>query len=92
EPLLNDALAMTKLLFAGDHPNVATSLNNLAVLYQSLGRYSDAEPLLNDALAMFQRVFAGVSVSTITLNIPSELDNGEREAIALALETEERFC
>ncbi|MEH2411727.1 DUF3368 domain-containing protein [Nostoc sp.] len=31
-----------------------------------------------------------ISVSTITLNIPPELDNGEREAIALALETGER--
>nr|WP_225226064.1 DUF3368 domain-containing protein [Komarekiella delphini-convector] len=31
-----------------------------------------------------------ISVSTITLNIPSELDNGEREAIALAIETGER--
>jgi len=31
-----------------------------------------------------------VSVSTIAINILSELDKGEREAIALALETEER--
>ncbi|MEH2252988.1 hypothetical protein [Nostoc sp.] len=30
-----------------------------------------------------------ISVSTITFNISPELDNGEREAIALALETGE---
>ena len=28
-----------------DHPDVATSLNNLALLYDSLGDYSKAEPL-----------------------------------------------
>lgn len=28
-----------------DHPDVANSLNNLAVLYESQGRYSEAEPL-----------------------------------------------
>ncbi|MBN3946730.1 MAG: DUF3368 domain-containing protein [Nostoc sp. NMS7] len=39
--------------------------------------------------AIADRWLQVVSVSTITLNIPSELDNGEREAIALALETEE---
>ena len=29
-----------------DHPDVARSLNNLAVLYYEQGRYADAEPLL----------------------------------------------
>ncbi|NJO76587.1 MAG: tetratricopeptide repeat protein, partial [Leptolyngbyaceae cyanobacterium RM1_406_9] len=28
-----------------DHPDTATSLNNLALLYHSMGRYSEAEPL-----------------------------------------------
>jgi Tetratricopeptide repeat len=28
-----------------DHPQVATSLNNLAGLYESQGKYSEAEPL-----------------------------------------------
>ncbi|MEH2165363.1 MAG: hypothetical protein V7K41_01515 [Nostoc sp.] len=40
--------------------------------------------------AIADRWLQVVSVSTITLNIPSELDKGEREAIALALETGER--
>ena len=35
-----------------DHPNVASSLNNLAVLYQSQRRYSDAEPLFKRSLAI----------------------------------------
>jgi tetratricopeptide (TPR) repeat protein len=46
---------MTKRLFTGDHPDVATSLNNLAFFYKSQGRYSEAEPLYLDALAMSER-------------------------------------
>jgi tetratricopeptide (TPR) repeat protein len=46
-------------LFTGDHPNIATSLNNLASLYDSQGRYSEAEPLYLDALEMTKRLFTG---------------------------------
>jgi tetratricopeptide (TPR) repeat protein len=35
---------------------VAASLNNLAALYRSQGRYSDAEPLCRDALEMSKRL------------------------------------
>jgi tetratricopeptide (TPR) repeat protein len=35
-----------------NHPDLATSLNNLAALYESQGRYSEAEPLLKDAIAI----------------------------------------
>ncbi|MDZ8137247.1 MAG: tetratricopeptide repeat protein [Nostoc sp. DedQUE04] len=50
---------MLVALFAGDHPDVASSLNNLALLHKSQGRYSDAELLYSDALAMTKRLFAG---------------------------------
>ena len=33
EPLLTEALDMTKRLFKGDHPSVATTLSNLARQY-----------------------------------------------------------
>jgi tetratricopeptide (TPR) repeat protein len=33
-----------------DHPSLATHLNNLALLYQSQGRYSEAEPLFLQAV------------------------------------------
>jgi len=36
--------------FGQDHPNTATSLNNLAQLYCNLGDYSRAEPLYKQAL------------------------------------------
>ncbi|WP_146034064.1 tetratricopeptide repeat protein, partial [Nostoc cycadae] len=35
-----------------EHPSVANSLNNLALLYNSQGRYSEAEPLYIQALAL----------------------------------------
>jgi tetratricopeptide (TPR) repeat protein len=50
---------MRKRLFTGDHPDVATGLNNLASLYQSQGKYSEAEPLYLEALEMRKRLFTG---------------------------------
>ena len=38
-----------------DHPDVANSLNNLAVLYRDLGRYEAAEPLFKRALAIDEK-------------------------------------
>jgi tetratricopeptide (TPR) repeat protein len=46
-------------VFTGDHPDVASSLNNLAYLYDSQGKYSEAEPLYLDALEMRKRLFTG---------------------------------
>ncbi|MDJ0615876.1 MAG: tetratricopeptide repeat protein [Calothrix sp. MO_192.B10] len=59
EPWREECLGVCQVLFAGDHPDVATSLNNLAELYRSQGRYAEAEPLLVDALEMTKRLFAG---------------------------------
>ncbi len=33
-----------------NHPDYATSLNNLAVLYEAMGRFTDAEPLYRQAM------------------------------------------
>jgi Flp pilus assembly protein TadD len=35
-----------------DHPDVATSLNNLAALYQAQGQYAQAEPLFKRSLTI----------------------------------------
>ncbi len=45
EPLLVRSLEIRERQLGVDHPNVATSLNNLALLYKTQGRYSEAEPL-----------------------------------------------
>ncbi|MEL7036073.1 MAG: CHAT domain-containing tetratricopeptide repeat protein, partial [Cyanobacteria bacterium J06592_8] len=43
-------------LLRPEHPDVAISLNNLAVLYNSQGRYEEAEPLYKQALEMNQKL------------------------------------
>ena len=45
EPLYERALAIREEVLGAEHPAVATSLNNLAGLYQKQGRYAEAEPL-----------------------------------------------
>jgi len=57
-------------LFTGDHPDVATGLNNLANLYDSQGKYSEAEPRYLDALEMTKRLFTGDHP-----NVASSLNN-----------------
>ncbi|MEH2458201.1 tetratricopeptide repeat protein, partial [Nostoc sp.] len=59
EPWREECVNVCQSLFTGEHPDVATSLNNLASLYDSQGQYSDAEPLYIEALAMRKRLFAG---------------------------------
>ena len=55
-PWYEQSLSAAKKRFGDEHPNVATSLNNLALLYDSQGRYSDAEPLYIGALSMRKRL------------------------------------
>jgi len=38
-----------------EHPNVATCLNNLALLYKTQGRYAQAELLINRSLAIREK-------------------------------------
>ena len=47
---------MYKKLLGEEHPSVATSLNNLAALYESQGRYTEAEPLFIQALEMWKKL------------------------------------
>ncbi|MEM6436594.1 MAG: CHAT domain-containing tetratricopeptide repeat protein [Cyanobacteria bacterium P01_D01_bin.115] len=52
EPLFQAALAISREQLGDRHPNVATSLNNLALLYTTQGRYDEAEVLYQDSLAI----------------------------------------
>ena len=55
-PLLEQSLATRRRLFPGDHPQVASSLNRLAVVRALGGEYARAEPLFREALAMRERM------------------------------------
>jgi tetratricopeptide (TPR) repeat protein len=52
EPLYLQALEIRQVQLGHDHPDTATSLNNLAALYESQGRYGEAEPLYLQAIAI----------------------------------------
>ncbi|MEQ8957186.1 MAG: tetratricopeptide repeat protein, partial [Coleofasciculus sp. C2-GNP5-27] len=56
EPWFKDCLSVTVQRLGDNHPDVATSLNNLAELYRFQGRYEKAEPVYLDALALFKRL------------------------------------
>ena len=55
EPLLKQAMEIRRTALGERHPDYATSLNNLAVLYDSMGRQAEAEELRKKAMAIHRR-------------------------------------
>jgi tetratricopeptide (TPR) repeat protein len=49
------ALVLREQALGPDHPNVATSLNNLAELYRAQGQYAKAKPLYRRSLAIREK-------------------------------------
>jgi tetratricopeptide (TPR) repeat protein len=71
--LFLQALELRKRLLGQEHPDVASSLQNLANLYESQGKYAEAEPLFLQALEIAERLL-GVNhpnTSTIRENLQS---------------------
>src|SRR5450755_2576671 len=56
EPLFQSALAIREKVLGPEHPDTATSLNNLAWLYREQGQHEQAEPLYQRALAIREKV------------------------------------
>jgi CHAT domain-containing protein len=54
EPLFQESLTIRREQLGDRHPDIATSLNNLAELYRLQGRYGEAEPLLQESLAIWR--------------------------------------
>lgn len=52
-----EALKVAEKTFGLEHPNVATSLNNLGLIYQAQGKYEKAEPLYIRALEIDEKEF-----------------------------------
>ncbi|MEQ9548660.1 MAG: tetratricopeptide repeat protein [Coleofasciculus sp. G3-WIS-01] len=63
---VTEALALYKRLLGKNHPDVATSLHNLALLYSSQGRYEKAESLYLEALAIVDRTLGSNHPHTVT--------------------------
>ena len=51
------ALTIYKKIFGEDHADVATSYNNLASVYNSLGEYNEAKELYEKALTICKKIF-----------------------------------
>ena len=56
-PLAQGALTLAESTYGTHHPYFATSLNNLAALYQAAGRFQEAEQLYQRALAIDLSLF-----------------------------------
>ena len=48
-------MAIAEKALGPEHPQVATSLNNLAALYYAQGQYAEAELLFQRALAIWEK-------------------------------------
>jgi tetratricopeptide (TPR) repeat protein len=55
EPHLKQALSIREEQLGAEHPDTATSLNNLALLYWRQGRHQEAEPLYQRARAIYEQ-------------------------------------
>ena len=56
ESVAKEALQLAEVAFGPEHPAVAQSLSNLALLYQAQGKYAEAEPLYRRSLAIREKV------------------------------------
>ena len=45
EPLCHQAIEITKVALGENHPDYARTMSNLAMMYESMERYAEAEPL-----------------------------------------------
>jgi tetratricopeptide (TPR) repeat protein len=61
-----------------DHPHVATSLNNLALLLQDQGNYAAAEPLYRRAIAILEKTLGPEHPNTKTARKNLEILLSER--------------
>jgi tetratricopeptide (TPR) repeat protein/CHAT domain-containing protein len=83
-PLVQQALAIYEEALGPDHPDVATAVNNLALLYDKQGRYAEAEPLYKRALAIDEKALGPdhLDVATVLNSLAALYDDHGRYAEA----------
>jgi tetratricopeptide (TPR) repeat protein len=65
--LLEQSILVIQSRLGDEHPDVATSFNNLAAVYKSLGQYTQAEPLFIKALEIASLSLGVNHPNTITI-------------------------
>ncbi len=85
--LTEQSLDLARKIWGNEHKNVATTLNNLALLYNNQGKYNLAEPLYQEALAIYKHLFKrdNPDVATTLNNLASLYDNQEKYSEAESL-------
>ena len=63
EPLLMQALEIRRRVVGEEHPDFATSCNNLAGLYENTARYEEAGPLFEQALEIWQQALSDLKAT-----------------------------
>ena len=81
------ALEVAESSVGPDHPDVATSLNNLAFLYDTQGQYVQAEPFYKRALALKEKALGpdhpDVAMTLENMAVLYRATNRDEEAEAL---------
>ena len=86
---LQKAIQLRKKLLGGEYPDVATSIDNLAQLYYSQGRYEEAEPLYLQALKLRRKVlgeensYVATSLNNLAVFYHSQRRYEEAESLYL---------
>ena len=86
-PLWERMLPVLERALGAEHPDVAASLNNLAALYQSQGKYDEAERLYRRALANQEMVLGpahphvGTSLNNLAAVYQSQGKDGDAEVL-----------
>ncbi len=91
-PLYQQALVIREKALGLEHPSVAASLNNLALLYHAQGKYAEAEPLYKRSLAIWEKALGPEhpQVATSLENYAALLRELDRNAEAEKLEERAR--
>ena len=84
EPLAKQAIEQSIKKNGPDHPDTATSLSNLAVLYRTQGKYDLAEPLYKHSLLILEKTLGPDHPRTIKVSEDLASMQAYREAEATA--------
>jgi tetratricopeptide (TPR) repeat protein len=82
ELLFREALGIRRAAHDAGHPDIASTLNNLAMLMRAQNKFAEAEPLLREALAIWRMAFSAGHP-----NIATGLSN-----LALLLQAQNKFA